>query len=138
METSAQRQQYSIGELAKRTGVGVPAIRYYEEIGLLPVAGRGPGGHRIFDEAHLKQLVFIRRSRQLGFSQDDVRALLTSADQREASCADVDRLTKARLETVRQKIADLQALERALESMVAACQGVMVDECSIIDALSGG
>lgn len=135
MATKVQRH-FSIGELSKRTGVGVPTIRYYGDIGLLPEAARGPGGHRIFGEEHLKRLVFIRRCRELGFSQDDVRALLASAGQRGAPCANVDRLAREHLEAVRQKIADLRALERALEGMVTGCQGDVVDECAIIDALS--
>jgi DNA-binding transcriptional MerR regulator len=129
------KQHYGIGELARRTGVGVPTIRYYGDIGLLPPAGRGAGGHRIYGDSHMKRLQFIRRCRQLGFSQDDVRALLTYSDQRAAPCEEVDRLVRAQLEAVREKIASLRALETALEEL-AGCRGRLVEECAIIDALS--
>jgi DNA-binding transcriptional MerR regulator len=128
--------RFSIGDLARRSGVGVATIRYYGEIGLLPPAGRGPGGHRFYGESHLKRLQFIRRSRELGFSQDDVRALLTYSDQRSAPCAEVDQMARAQLAGVREKIASLRCLEEALEGMISACRGQIVEECSIIDALS--
>jgi DNA-binding transcriptional MerR regulator len=130
------KTHYRIGDLARRTGVGVPTIRYYGEIGLLPPAGRGEGGQRIYVEAHLKRLQFIRRSRELGFSQDDVRTLLRYSDERAAPCAEVDRLARQQLEVVREKIASLKALEAALEEMIGPCHNDVVDECSIIGALS--
>lgn len=132
------RHHYSIGELSKRTGVGVPTIRYYGEIGLLAEAGRGAGGHRVYGDEHLKRLTFIRRARELGFSQDDVRALLTSADQHGASCEGVDRLAQEHLQAVRKKISSLQALEAALEQMITSCQGERIESCSIVDSLYQG
>lgn len=132
------QHSYSIGALAKRSGVGVPTIRYYGEIGLLPEAGRGPGGHRFYTQEHLKRLLFIRRSRELGFSQADVRALLANADRHDGSCLDVDQLAREHLKAVREKIDSLRALEAALEQMIASCQGDRIESCSIIDALYEG
>lgn len=129
-------KSYSIGALSKATGVAVPTIRYYGEIGMLPEAGRGVGGHRFYTENHLRRLQFIRRSRELGFSQDDVRALLDNADRRDAPCDDVDHLALAHLQAVREKIEHLRALESALEQMIGACRGDRIASCSIVDALS--
>lgn len=129
------REEFGIGELARRSGVGIPTIRYYGEIGLLPAAGRGEGGHRRYTEAHLRRLRFIRRGRELGFSQEDVRALLGQADRADAPCEAVDRLARAQLAAVRRKLADLRALEQALEGMIGACAGGRVEECSILGAL---
>ncbi|HCI3982904.1 MULTISPECIES: MerR family transcriptional regulator [Stutzerimonas] len=133
-----RQQCYRIGELAKRTGVGVPTIRYYGEVGLLPEAGRGPGGQRLYESSHLRRLMFIRHCRKLGFSQEDVRALLSHANQTNASCKQVDRLARRHLKNVREKIAALQALEQALEDMIDGCQGGSVEECQIVGALTVG
>lgn len=129
-------QRYlSIGALSRQIGVGVSAIRYYGEIGLLPAAATSEGGHRLYTPADLKRLAFIRRSRELGFSQDQVRQLLAYADQQDAPCAEVGLLTQRHLEEVRVKIEDLRALERSLEEMASDCPGESVADCSIIDAL---
>ena len=125
-----------IGELARRTGVRVSTIRYYGDVGLLPEAGRGFGGQRHYGASHVERLTFIRRCRELGFSQDDVRTLLIHADQSDASCEDVARLAKKHLETVRDKLAALQALENSLEGMICACQGGRIEDCRIVEVLA--
>lgn len=132
-------QQYlSIGALSRQAGVGVSAIRYYGEIGLLPAAATSPGGHRLYTQAQLRRLTFIRRSRKLGFSQEEVRQLLAHADQQNAPCDEVAHLTRRHLEEVRAKIEDLRLLEDALAGMADACAGESVAKCSIIDALYEG
>lgn len=129
-------QQYlSIGTLSRQTGVGVSAIRYYGEIGLLPAAATSEGGHRLYTQVQLRRLTFIRRSRVLGFRQEEVRQLLAHADRQDAPCDEVARLTQRHLEEVRAKIKDLRVLEQALAAMAGACPGESVAECSIIDAL---
>ncbi|KEZ75768.1 MerR family transcriptional regulator [Salinisphaera hydrothermalis] len=125
-----------IGDLARRTGVGAATIRYYGDVGLLPEAGRGAGGHRYYGPSHVERLTFIKRCRELGFSQDDVRALLTQADQSDASCEDVAQLAKKHLEAVRNKLATLQALENSLEDMIHACHGGRIEDCRIVKALA--
>jgi MerR family mercuric resistance operon transcriptional regulator len=129
-------QQYlSIGTLSRQSGVGVSAIRYYGEVGLLPAAATSEGGHRLYTQAQLRRLMFIRRSRELGFGQKEVRQLLGHADRQNAPCNEVARLAQGHLNEIRSKIDDLRVLERALAAMTGACPGDSIAECSIIDAL---
>lgn len=123
------------GVIAARTGVNIETVRYYERIGLLPAPPRSEGGHRIYDEDMLRRLNFIRRSRELGFTLNEVRGLLLLVDGGDYTCGEVEQLTVAHLEEVRRKLADLKRLERVLREMVAGCQGGEVPECPIIEAL---
>jgi len=126
----------AIGELARSTGTKVETIRYYERIGLLPEPGRTSGNYRAYATGHLNRLSFIRRSRDLGFSLDQVRALLDLADQRDRSCEAVDAIAKEHRAEVDRKIADLLALRRELDSMIDQCHCGTVADCRIIEALS--
>jgi MerR family mercuric resistance operon transcriptional regulator len=127
-----------IGALSQRTGCNIETIRYYERIGLLPPAGRSGGGHRVYTEAHSRRLGFIRRTRQLGFTLDEVRTLLKLVDGGRYTCAQVKRITVHHLDGVRQKVADLQKIERVLREMAAQCDGGRVPKCAVIDALFEG
>jgi MerR family transcriptional regulator, mercuric resistance operon regulatory protein len=125
----------AIGELSERTGVTVETIRYYEREGLLPSAPRTTGGHRVFVEAHLRRLMFIRRSRELGFSGTEVRTLLGLVDGG-YTCSEVRDLTLKHLVSVRAKIADLRRLEKTLTTISAKCEGGDTPNCPIVEALS--
>jgi MerR family mercuric resistance operon transcriptional regulator len=125
----------TIGALSERTGVNVETIRYYEREGLLPRAPRTAGGHRVFNEVHLQRLIFLRRSRQLGFSGTEVRALLRLVDGG-YTCGEVQELTLRHLADVRERIADLGRLEKTLATISSKCEGGTVPDCPIIDALS--
>ena len=124
-----------IGALAERIGCKVETIRYYEAIGILPKPGRSEGGQRIYNRDHLKRLNFVRRARNLGFTLDEVRALLRLVDEKGHSCAEVRALGRVHLDGVRARIADLEALEAVLEKLVQDCAGGTVPECPIIEAL---
>ncbi|MCH7930404.1 MAG: helix-turn-helix domain-containing protein [Proteobacteria bacterium] len=128
----------TIGELSKRTGCIIETIRYYERIGVMPAPPRTAGGHRIYDRDHLKRLNFVRRARALGFTLGQVRGLLALADERETSCAEVERLARAQLDQVRARIDDLGRMEGVLDEMVARCAGGSVPECPILEALFDG
>jgi MerR family mercuric resistance operon transcriptional regulator len=131
-----ERRAMQIGPIARRTGVNIETIRYYERIGILPKPLRSEGGHRIYTKAQENRLSFIRRSRELGFSIEDVRALLGLAEGDNQNCADVYGLAVQHLDAVKQKIADLKRMERVLKSMAAECaQGTLL-HCPIIEALS--
>jgi DNA-binding transcriptional MerR regulator len=105
------KSSFSIGELARSTGTKVETIRYYERIRLLPPPARTGGNYRAYADGHLARLSFIRRGRALGFSLDDIREVLRLSDDRDRSCADVDRIARVHLMEVERKIADLSALQ---------------------------
>lgn len=125
-----------IGHLADRTGVNIETIRYYERVGLLPRPPRTQGMHRSYDEGDVRRLAFVRRSRDLGFSLDDIRNLLQLAERGDAACASTKDITLRHLAEVRGKIASLKKLERALKGMSTACRPGRQPSCPIIDALS--
>lgn len=127
---------WAIGDLAKRTGTKVETIRYYERIGLLPAPGRTAGNYRAYDLGHLGRLSFIRRARDLGFSLDQVRALLGLADQRDRSCVAVDAIARQHLAEVERKLADLTALRAELADVIGRCGQGTVAECRIIETLA--
>lgn len=124
-----------IGELGRATATKVETIRYYEQTGLLPPPARTSGNYRSYGEAHMARLSFIRRARTLGFGIEQVRALLDLADDRTRDCATVDRIATRHLQDVDQKIADLSGLRRELSALVASCEGGMVADCRIVEAL---
>jgi MerR family mercuric resistance operon transcriptional regulator len=127
-----------IGGMAKRTGLTVEGIRFNEKAGILRPPTRTAGRHRLYSRADLKRLSFICRARRLGFSLDDIRALLALADNTgERSCADAHRLRAKHLEEVRDKISDLTKTEKALRRMVASCAEGTLPECPLIETLSG-
>ena len=126
----------SIGALAKATGTKVETVRWYEQVGLLPAPTRTSGNYRDYDAAHLGRLSFIRRARDLGFSLDQVRALLDIAGQQDRSCEGVDVIARAHLDEVDRKIADLQALRQELDALIGQCRQGRVAECRIIEALA--
>ena len=125
-----------IGELARLTNTKVETIRYYEREGLLPAPERTPGNYRSYGEAHLKRLSFIRRARNLGFSLEQVIALLELADGRERSCEAVDHLAQEHLAAIDTKIADLTALRRELGDLIGQCRRGTIADCRILDALA--
>ncbi|MGF7156143.1 MerR family transcriptional regulator [Novosphingobium gossypii] len=125
----------TIGEMGKATHTKIETIRYYERIGLLPKPARTSSNYRNYGQAELGRLSFIRRSRDLGFSLDQVRALLGLSDDRSCDCAGIDRIANQHLREVDRKIADLQALRRELKAVIDSCDGGTVAECRIIEAL---
>jgi len=130
------RQAYSIGALAEATDTKVETVRYYERIGLLPEPGRTSGNYRSYSDQHLSRLSFIRRARDLGFTLDQVRALLGLADNKDRDCCGVDAMAQQHLEEVDRKIADLKALRRELNDLIGQCKRGTIADCRIINALS--
>ncbi len=126
-----------IGTLAKQTGCKVETIRYYENVGVMPLPARSTGGQRRYTINHLNRLNFVRRARALGFTLNGVRDLLRLVDGADYTCAEVEALTLAHLDDVHGKIADLRKLERVLKDMASQCVGGTVPDCPVIDALFG-
>lgn len=129
-------REYTIGELSRLSQVKVETIRYFEKIGILPHPPRNDSGYRVYSLPHLQRLSFIRRSRELGFSQAEVRKLLTLVDEHSYTCGEVRKVTSDHLLTVRKNIRDLQLLEKALADMVSECDGGDIPDCPIVDILS--
>ena len=125
----------TIGKLSARTGVKVPTIRYYEEIGLLPAPERSAANQRLYGDATQRRLSFIRHARDLGFPLEAIRDLLGLADQPDQSCAGADAIARAQLAAVRSRIARLRALEDELTRMIGACAQGTVATCRVIEVL---
>jgi Cu(I)-responsive transcriptional regulator len=126
----------TIGKLASATGVNVETIRYYERAGLVSPPARTDGNYRSYGSDDVARLRFIRRTRDLGFSLEQIRALLSIAGQRDSSCGTVDVIATEHLTEVDRKIADLTALRRELADAVTSCKGGTVAECRILEAFS--
>jgi DNA-binding transcriptional MerR regulator len=128
----------TIGQLAAQAGVTPEAIRYYEREGVVPPAlRRGAGRYRRYSDADAERLSFIKHARELGFSLDAVRELLSLADDPARLCSDVDALARAHLEQVEVKLAQLSALRLELARLVAECRGGRsIAECQILRALA--
>lgn len=133
--TNSRVSALTIGALSRRTRVNIETIRFYERIGILPKPPRSAGGHRIYGQDELMRLGFVRRSRELGFSLDEVRGLLRLVDGGRYTCAEVKAITLNHLADVRGKIADLRRLERTLADVAGKCRGGKVPECPVIEAL---
>jgi MerR family mercuric resistance operon transcriptional regulator len=103
----------------------------------MPRPPRTGGGHRAYTQDFVKRLAFVSRSRQLGFSLEEIRSLLGLVDEHEYTCADVRELTLRHAAEARRKIADLKKLERTLKEMAAQCHGDRIPDCPIVDALFG-
>lgn len=127
---------FTIGQLAAAAQTPAATIRYYEKIGLLSAPARTGSNYRQYDNDDLTRLTFVRRAREIGFTVDQVRSLLTFSDQREADCCAVMAMTDEHLHAVEQKIADLVLLRDHLRTLLASCRGGTVADCRIIDALS--
>ena len=131
------KERISIGDLAKGTGTKVVTVRYYEQIGLLPVPSRTAGNYRTYSNEHMRRLRFIRRCRDLGFTLDQIRDLLRLSSQKDEDCAEVDRITAQHLIEIEQKISDLKRLAKELRRLNNCCQGNgIIADCRIIEALS--
>lgn len=133
--TSSRAENVSIGELSKRSEVNIETIRYYERIKLLPAPPRTAGGRRVYGSTDLRILVFVRRSRELGFSLDEIRALLRLGGPEKASCREVREIATHHLEDIRSKLHDLKKLERLLATTVSRCSGRTAPDCPVLDIL---
>jgi MerR family mercuric resistance operon transcriptional regulator len=126
----------AIGELSRRTACNIETIRYYERIGLLPSPGR-QGRYRRYDAKDVRRLTFVRRARELGFTLDEVRALLAlSTTDGQTACSEVRAISVTHLADVRTRLADLRAMERVLAAVIRQCDTGEQPGCPLIEALS--
>ena len=126
----------NIGEAAERSGLPAKTIRYYEEIGLVKPA-RASNGYRNFVENDIHRMKFLHRSRGLGFSVENCRALLALYDDKHRASADVRSLAKMHLFKIDRKISELEELRGTLSRLITACQGNERPDCPILSDLAG-
>jgi MerR family mercuric resistance operon transcriptional regulator len=133
--TASRADGLTIGKLSQLTGVNIETIRYYEKIKVLPVPTRTESGRRVYGPMECRMLAFVRRSRELGFSLDEVRTLLQLGGPDKASCREVRNVAARHLDDVRAKISDLRKLERLLSNTIAQCTGSTAPKCAVLDIL---
>jgi MerR family transcriptional regulator, mercuric resistance operon regulatory protein len=133
--TASRADGLTIGGLSKLTGVNIETIRYYERTKVLPAPPRTTTGRRVYQSADVRTLAFLRRARELGFTLNDIRALLKLGGPEKASCREVRRIATHHLDDIRAKISDLRKLERLLAKTVAHCTGTTAPDCPVLDIL---
>lgn len=129
--------EFSIGQLARRAGVGIDTVRYYERNQLLAPAGRLASGYRRYGDVELKRLRFIRHAKALGFTLAEIRGLLSLSSER--NVAKVRRAAEARLADIERRLEELERMRNGLRELIAACPGHgRAEACPILNALQDG
>lgn len=126
----------AIGTVAKRTGLKVPTIRFYEQEGLIRAPERTGSGRRLYADADIRRLAFIRHARVLGFELEDIRSLLDLSDHPSRPCDEADRIARKHLAEVEQRLVQLMALKAELNRIVKSCAGGSAAQCRVIEALA--
>ena len=129
------KSQYRIGEVATRTGCSPESIRHYEKLGLMAPPQRGEQGYRIYDQATLERVSFIRHGRSLGLDLHSIQELLALSDNPDTDCSAADDIASRHLEHVEERITALQALASELRQLVHQCRGGKTADCRIIKTL---
>ncbi|MBN8629432.1 MAG: Cu(I)-responsive transcriptional regulator [Rhodobacterales bacterium] len=127
----------NIGEAARESGVSAKMIRYYEETGLIPPAGRTGSGYRTYGPKEVQVLRFVRRARDLGFPMEKVADLLALWRDRDRASADVKRLAEDQIEALETRIREMVEMKATLEHLAHACAGNARPDCPILDDLGG-
>ncbi|WP_051603014.1 Cu(I)-responsive transcriptional regulator [Simplicispira psychrophila] len=125
-----------IGVSAQRAGVSARMVRHYEALGLLAPVARTDSGYRQYTEADVHALRFIRRARDLGFSIAEIATLLGLWQDKARASSQVKRIAQAHIDALNQRIADMQAMQRSLQSLVQCCHGDDRPDCPILDDLA--
>ena len=126
----------TIGNLARRGGVNIQTIRYYERRGLIPKPNRSSSGYRLYNEEAVRRLGFVRKAQVLGFSLQEIDELLALRMQSGTSCAQVRQRARQKIAAVDEKISQLGRIRSALTELAAACRGNgPTSECPILEAL---
>lgn len=125
----------NISTAARASGLPVKTVRYYADIGLVSPTDRTAAGYRVFDQAAVRKLVFMRRAREFGFGIEACRELLGLYQDEHRTSAEVKKIATARLAEIKQKQRELQSLHDGLEQLVVACNGDGQPDCPIISYL---
>ena len=127
---------FTIGELAKRSGIGLETVRFYERKGLIEEPPRTDSGYRQYPEEAVGRIRFIRRAKELGFALKEISELLSLRVDPDTTCADVREQTELKIADVEEKIRALQTIKTALEKLAVSCTGSgPTSECPILEAL---
>lgn len=126
---------FSIGEMARRTGVKVPTIRYYEQIGLIEPPERTSGNQRRYSKSALERLSFVRHARELGLSLEAIGELAQLSQRPDMACAEAHDIARTHLSAIEARIAKLKNLRRELERINSTCDAKHIGECYIIQSL---
>ena len=126
----------AIGAAAQRAGVSARMVRHYETLGLLPRVARTDSGYRQYTEADVHALRFIRRARDLGFSMQEIATLLGLWQDKARASSQVKSIAQAHIDDLNQRIADMQAMQRTLQSLVQCCHGDDRPDCPILEDLA--
>jgi len=126
----------TIGEIAKRAGIGLETVRFYERKGLIEEPPRTDSGYRQYPEDVIARLRFISRAKDLGFSLKEIAELFSLRVDPDTTCADIKRRAEAKITTIEEKIHDMQGIQRALTELAASCRGSgPAGDCPILEAL---
>lgn len=124
-----------ISDAATASGCHLETIRYYERIGLMPPPTRTASGYRAYSPVEVERLRFITRGRELGFSLEEIRSLLSLDDNPMMSCGDVDAIARIHLMDIQRRVEELQRMAAELERVIVQCAGGQRDTCTILGAL---
>lgn len=137
MNAAALAWPVNIGMASRMSGVTPKMIRHYETLGLLPSVGRTDSGYRLYTEADVHTLRFIKRSRELGFPMADIGELVSLWRNRRRASASVKRIAQKHVQELAQRIEAMQAMQRTLDELIYCCQGNERPDCPILDDLAG-
>lgn len=127
----------TIGEAARSAGISARMVRHYESLGLLAAVARTDSGYRQYTQADVHTLHFIRRSRDLGFSMEEIAELLALWHDRSRASSQVKRIAQSHIDDLSERIASMQAMQRSLQTLVSCCKGNERPDCPILDDLAG-
>ncbi len=128
----------NIGTIAKRADLPVKTVRYYADVGLVKPTGRTDAGYRTYDDKTLRKLIFVRRSRAMGFSIEECRKLLGLFEDQSRASSEVRSIAKQHLVEIDAKLDELKKLQKELSMLVNSCNGDDRPDCPILDALGRG
>lgn len=132
-------KQLTVGKLAKKAGIGIETVRYYEKSGLLPEPERLESGYRVYDENAVTRLRFIQQAKTLGFALEEIKELLALIDKGGANCEDVCSRARQKRDEIKSKIVELQKISDVLTALELDCPGgeASLDECVILQKFYG-
>lgn len=130
-------EHYKVGEIAKKSGVNVETLRYYEQIKIMPKPKRKESRYRIYNENDFKRLLFIKRAKELGFTLKEIKELLELKIESTSTCGDIKHLAEHKLKDIEERIKDLNMIKKSLVKLIKQCisEQVSSDECPIIESI---